>query len=287
MEKEIYSRILNETAVEIGGGGAAGHGGERGAKDSGHGGIKVANKREKESKTHQVFNCLIQGGFTFLPTGEAIPFAVENIDRLMYISVHDGSDSWGWDMPLDPHVYGCVTVKEDETGRISIFPSNPEPRWIQCNKENPTFPRDTVKVHVRPDYVAVYLAKTRIFTYGINTNTFLTGVCKENGKLCRYNGQSFDEQWSKMLGIRTTVDLLVATKYEWAKAQRGNEISPNAVKTVVLFNGKAEEGYVGRVGGEISCVITITDGRINYFVTGKGSKSTSGEVLLLTVDPSA
>lgn len=61
-------------------------------------------------------------------------------------------------MQVNPKQYGCVTIKEDETSRISVFPSNPEPRWFQENKENPTFPSDAVKVHQRSDNVVVYLA---------------------------------------------------------------------------------------------------------------------------------
>ena len=50
-------------------------------------------------------------------------------------------------MQVNPQQYGCVTIKEDDEGRISVFPSNPEPRWVQENKENPGFPSDAVKVY--------------------------------------------------------------------------------------------------------------------------------------------
>ena len=153
-ESELYSRIHNEMSV------------------SGKGGIGVAEKHEKENKTRQVFSCLTQGGFTFFPPGEVMPFAVENIDRLMYISSHDGKNSWGWDTQVDPQLLGCVTVKEDKNGRISIFPSNPEPRWIQCDLEKPSFPSNAVKAHQKASNVTVCLAKV-----GNPLFLFLSEIC--------------------------------------------------------------------------------------------------------------
>ena len=72
------------------------------------------------------------------------------------------------------------------------------------------------------------------------------------------------------------------------KAQRGNIIPPNAVKTTLftLFHGIAEERYVGRTGGEKVCAVSIADGMIDYFIDINGSKTTSGDIILLTVDPS-
>lgn len=211
-----------------------------------------------------------------------MPFAVESFDHLMYISVHDGNNCWGWDVQVDPQLFGCVTIKEDQNGRISVFPSNPEPQWMQFNT-NLTFPSGLVKVHQRPDNVVVYLAKVGGFDmFSLKNMLFPTGVWRENGTLCMQS--SFEKL---LLSLYRTVDLLLATKYEWARAQRGNVIPPNAVKTIFLNNGNPEEQYLGRVGGELVSGITIADGRLDYFVPVKGLKSTSGEVLLLTVDPSA
>ena len=60
---------------------------------------------------------------------------------------------------MNPQQHGCVTIKEDETGHISIFLSNPEPRWKQINPDDLTFPSKGFKVQQRPDNVIVYLAK--------------------------------------------------------------------------------------------------------------------------------
>ncbi|KAL9969802.1 hypothetical protein ACROYT_G022061 [Oculina patagonica] len=277
-ESEIYSRILHETSVEVTAGGKAGQGEEEGGKR----GIKVANKHGEENKERQVFSCLTQGGFTFLPAGETMPFAVENIDRLMYISVHDGSNSWGWDMQVNPQVYGCVTVKEGEDGRISISPSNPEPYWYQCNRENEACPsgHSMVKVYQKPNSAVVFLAKVCFIDKSSKIIlSDLDGTSIENEEICM-------ERFSGLSSVLPhTIDLLLAAKYEWVKAQRGNVIPPNAVKTMV--NGdKNKEIYVGRVGGETVSEITIADGMIDYFVYNADCKSTSGEILLLTVDSS-
>ena len=261
----MYTRILNETSAEISVGEKVGH---------------VGHRHEGESTKRQVFSRLIQGDFTFLPNGEVTPFAVENNDNLMYISVHDGSKSWCWDMQVNPQQYGCVTIKEDDEGRISVFPSNPEPRWVQENKGNPGFPSDAVKVYQRSDHVVVYLAKVNLkFPFFQQLllaqeaqgafSQYLTGVWRENGKLC----------WKSRPGLEIdTLDLLQAGRYEWVKAQRGNIMPPNAVKTGF------KEWCVGRVDGENIRAVSITDGMIDYFTNFNGSrKTTSGDILLLTV----
>ena len=84
-----------------------------------------------------------------------------------------------------------------------------------------------------------------------------------------------------LLFSKPGVDLLSVRKYEWVKAQRGNIIPPNAVK----ITGRDEE-YVGRVGGKKACRVSITDGMISYFTDCTGYTNTSGDILLLTVDPS-
>lgn len=288
----MHKRIQDETSVEISGGAEAGQGG-------GKGGIKVSDKHEKEMRTRKLYRCLTQGGFTFLSRGIVMPFAVETSDRLMYISVHDESKSWCWDMQVNPQLYGCVTIKEDEKGHISIFPSNPEPRWRRTTKEYPIFPSDAVELYHRSDNVVVYLAKVnydprkdessatgfvnfKFPVFGhvpVAINGFLDGVWDGNGTLCKeYPLGGLDELF--------TEDLLLASKYEWVKAQRGNIIPPNAVKTTLLLNGSPTETYVGRVGGEIVCIVSITDGMVGYFTDKKGSQATSGEILLLTVDTS-
>lgn len=163
LESEIYQPILNETSVGISGSEDAVQGGEKTAKTGGEG-INVVHKHEEETKKRQVFSCLTQGNFTFLPCVEVTPFAMENSDRLMYISVQDGSRSWcsRWDMQVNPQHYSCVTIKEDETSHISVFPSNPVPRWIQNNKGDASFLSDAVKVHQRSDNVVVYMYLAKV-----------------------------------------------------------------------------------------------------------------------------
>lgn len=62
------------------------------------------------------------------------------------------------------------------------------------------------------------------------------------------------------------IDVLGNLGYEWAKAQRGNPIPPNAVKTSVYISKKREERYVVRLNGEIVCGITAVEGMIDYFI---------------------
>ena len=207
-----------------------------------------------------------------------MPFAVENSDRLMYISVHDASRSWCWDVPVSPRQYGCVKIKEDGEGHISIFPFNPEPRWNRIDPEKlpTTHLRNAVNVHQTSTNVVVYVAKVVAVVWPRRipfTIDLYTGVWIENGKFS-FNGIP------KFSGV--TVDLLFAQKYEWVKAQRGNIIPPNAVKIV----RNHREQYVGRVGDEKLCLISIIDGMITYFTDREGYLNTSGEILLLTVDPS-
>ena len=194
----------------------------------------------------------------------------------MYISVHDTSRSWCWDMPVSPRQYGCVKIKEDGGGHISIFPFNPEPRWNRIDPEMlpTTSLRNAVKVHQTSTNVVVYVAKVVPAPYSMVPSTNLyTGVWIENGKFS-FNGINY------FFGV--TVDLLFAQNYEWVKAQRGNIIPPNAVKIV----RNHREQYVGRVGDEKLCLISIIDGMITYFTDREGYLNTSGEILLLTVDPS-
>ena len=243
-----------------------------------------------------------------------MPFAVEiceERDRLMYTSVHEGNRSWCWDMQVNPRQYRCVTIKEDEEGHISIEPSNPEPRWIKINKEDGTFPNNPVKIHQRPDNVEVYLAKVNykptktaeaVAAAGAVARwmyvppvalvagavagkqisedlEYYSGVWRENEELHR---EKIPGRFRPDIDQFVTVDLLLAKEYAWVNAQRGNIILPNAVKTTLL----SEERYVGRVGGGKVCAVSITDGMIDYFIDINSTKTTSGEILLLTVDPS-
>lgn len=289
-ESVMNSRILSETSVGMSGGGEVGQG--RGNLKAG---INVAHKQTVDTREHEVNKCLTQAGFSFLPRNEVRPFAVENSDRFMYISVHDGSASWCWNMQVHPQQYGCITIKEDRNGYISIIPSNPEPRWIQINKNDPSFPRDAVTVHQRSNNTVVYLAKVNYTRIGkvrdplrgviempFQNETYLTGVWRENGIFSR----GYKSSILPSMNHEFKEDLLLARKYEWVKAQNGNKIPPNAVKTTLLIKGRNEELYVGRVGGERICEVFHSNGLISYFTDNSGSWTYSGEILLLTLDPS-
>lgn len=257
--------------------------------------VKVGYTNETDWSRRQVFSCLNQGGFTFLPHEQPTPFAVEHSEQLMYISVYDATEKEWWcvNMPVNPQQYGCVAIKEDERNRISVLPYNPEPLWFQTNKRNPTFPNDAIRVHERSDGMAVYLAKVTYIPsagevslgallanvrYVIPDHEYHTGVWKENGELCRV------KKYGSETDGEVTLDLLLAKKYEWARAQCGDEIPPNAVKTNVTITRFAggEERYVGRLGGEMICAVSITDGKISHFTTFKGVENFSGDILLLT-----
>ena len=108
------------------------------------------------------------------------------------------------------------------------------------------------------------------------------GLAGNNGELGINGGGPFSSI------IPSAIEILFATSYEWVKAQLGNVIPPNAVKTSVVhtFGSTPEEQYLGRVCGEIVCGVTITDGMIDYFAPKFGTKTTSGEIIPLTEDPS-
>lgn len=286
-ESVTNPRIRSEMSVGMSGDGEVGQG-RRNLKA----GINVAHKQTVDEREHEVNKCLTQAGFSFLRQGKAMPFAVGN-SRLMYISVHDGSRSWCWNMPVNPQQYGCVTIKEDVNGYISIIPSNPEPHWIQHNENEPTFPSEAVRVHRRSNNTEVYLAKVS-YTANLKMShplyrgvriekQYLTGVWRENGNFCR--GHKFSILPS-MANHEFNEDLLLAREYEWVKAKYGNKIPPNAVKTTLLIKGRNEELYVGRVGGERICQVSHSNDMINYFTDNSGSWTDSGEILLLTLDPS-
>lgn len=257
--------------------------------------IKAEYTNEEVWSRRQVFSCLNQGGFTFLPHEQPTPFAVEGSDRSMYISVYDTTEKEWWclNMPVHPKQYGCVAIKEDDRNHISVLPHNPEPLWFQTNNRNPTFPNDAIRVHERSDGVAVYLAKvTYIPSPGemylgallanvsrvIPDHEYATGVWKENGELCRV------KKYGSETDGKVTLDLLLAKKYEWVRAQRGDKMPANAVKTNVTITRFAgsEERYVGRLGGEMICAVSITDGNISHFTAFNGVENFSGDILLLT-----
>lgn len=248
MENENLLRREDTSSVVL----STGKGTQQGREES----VERKMNTMLNTKTRQVFTCLTQGGFAFLPHEQPMPYAVENINRSIYISVHDSENMWVQDMPMNPLLYGCVTVLDDHEGRISVLPSNPEPCWIQT--EDSAFnPKDLVSVKQGKDTMG-YVVKV------IETNTLCVASSEEETP-----GPS--------------LEFLSATGYEWLKVQRGNPIPPNAVKTSVGFHGTSR--YIGRTGGQTLRGIIATGGLVDLFTNHLGNRITSGEILVLTIDP--
>ncbi|KAL9969466.1 hypothetical protein ACROYT_G021686 [Oculina patagonica] len=288
-EHEMYDRILGERSVGLSGEAA-----------SGKAGLNVFVKNEKEERKRQVFDCLKQGGFNLLPLNEPTPFALENTRKDMniaYISVYDEYASWSTDMPVHPDTFCCVTVKGDRQNGINIRPFNPKPRWIQENRKDVdvSLPsQGLVVVHSRRSpTVSVYLGKITYSTANLPPviqGSFLCGVRYESGKRSCFTNVPPHENVREVFGREGTVvsvDVLANPGYEWVKAQRGNTIPPNAVKTSVyrsngrflafLRSKKREEWYLGRISSDTVCGITEVEGMIDYFVPNQGFPA-GGEV---------
>lgn len=220
---------------------------------------------------------------------------MENSDRLMYISVQDGSRSWcsRWDMQVNPQHYSCVTIKEDETSRISVFPANPVPRWIQNNKGDASFPSDAVKVHQRSDNVVVYMYLAKV-NYNPDVLVQLVAAAPLGlGPSGTYgypvSHWGLDRKWKVMQDEKTgscsTRDrqvccsrTIVGEKIWMCESPRGNIIPPNAAKTTLLFDARPWERYVERVDSKYVCAVSIIDGMIGYSTDINGSKTTSGDI---------
>ena len=229
------------------------------------------------TKTRQVFTCLTQGGFAFLPHGQPMPYAVESIDRSIYISVHDSENMWVQDMPMNPRLYGCVTVTDDHEGRISVLPSNPAPCWIQT--EDPAFnPKDLVFVQQGRD-TAVYVAKH------IEVAKLVGWIDKVPFQENKLSTNSLFVALSEKKIAGPPLEFLSATGYEWLKVQRGNPIPPNAVKTILRVGRYNRSIYIGRTDGQIPSGIIATEGLVDYFFSNPYDRETSGEILVLTIDP--
>lgn len=296
-ENETYFRTLTDISVGALGAGNVDAGGKKGPTAGGKGSAMFAYKHEEEKRKRQVFDCLIQGGFSLIRPEETTPFALENM-KIVYISVHDGSTMWGTDFPVNPCKYGCVTVKGDQTDGINVHPSNPKPHWIRCERSKEEFilpSQSLVTVNSRqsPD-VSVYFTQItkKLGTAPRPVQSYLYGVRQELGTPLRitdlptppiYVGLSLVPHIVNLMTV--DVDVLSDTGYEWVKVQRGNEVPPNAVKANVHDYSTNYELYLGRINGEIVCGISEIEGLIDYFVPLKGSQATSGEILLLTSDP--
>lgn len=76
-------------------------------------------------------------------------------------------------------------------------------------------------------------------------------------------------------------ELLKDTGHEFVRASRGDPAPPNAV----IGGVNASEGtlYLGRVGGNIPCSVSIESGRIKCFCfhAGNAKQVQSGEILVL------
>lgn len=304
-ESEIYNRIMNETSfgLEVEGQAAAAGKDMAGAKGTGK--VNYHHKHEKEEKERRIYSNLTQGGFSYLPFGETMPFPAENDDQLMYVSVHDGDKMWCTDTAVDPKRYGCITIKGDREG-ISVAPSNPKPCWVEWEENDSSFSTtNLVEVKQRSNKIPVYLGKAIWPGALLDQEQKYVLVCEvwqENGKLCAYPGKvsmnvikaPIQPSWAvaaSFIPIEfSKVKVLSATKYEWVKAERGNPVPVNAV-TVSVKDG-SQHVYLGRANGDTACGITEVDGMFDQFIASKNIYSfgkeliaSSGEVLLLTAEP--
>ena len=300
-ESEIYNRIMNETSfgLEVEGQAAAAGKDLAGAKGTGK--VNYHHKHEKEEKKRRIYSNLTQGGFSYLPFGETMPFPAENDDHLMYVSVHDGDTMWCTDSAVDPKRYGCITIKGDREG-ISAPPSNPKHYWVEWEKNDSSFSTtNLVEVKQRSNKIPVYLGKAIWPGAMFDQEQKYVLVCEvwqENGKLCAYPGEvsssvitaPFSTGFSPIPVEFSEVKVLSATKYEWVKAERGNPVPVNAVR--VSVKDGSQHVYLGRANGDTACGITEVGGMFDQFIASKNIYSfsseliaSSGEVLLLTAEP--
>ena len=298
-ESEIYNRIMNETSfgLEVEGQAAAAGKDMAGAKGTGK--VNYHHKHEKEEKAWRIYSNLTQGGFSYLPFGETMPFPAENDDHLMYVSVYDGDTMWCTDSAVDPKRYGCITIKGDREG-ISVSPSNPKHCWVEWEENDSSFSTtNLVEVKQRSNKIPVYLGKAIWSGVMFGQQQKFVLVCEvwqENGKLCAYPGKVTYVLLPSGPSLFLTpiefskVEVLSATKYEWVKAQRGNPVPVNAVRLSVKDG--SQHVYLGRANGDTACGITEVDGMFDQFIASKSIYSfghelieSSGEVLLLTAEP--
>ena len=246
------------------------------------------HRKHEEEEERRIFNYLIHGGFNHFPFGETMPFPAEN-DHLMYVSVHDGDKMWYTDMAVDPKSYGCITIKGDREG-ISVHPSNPEPCWVELEKDDSSFSTtDLVEVERRGNNIPVYLG-TAIWQANLldpeRHNVLVCQVWQENKKLHVYPDKM------KLIQFECPrVSVLSAKSYEWVKVESGNPVPVNTVR--VSDKNGSQHVYLGRIRGNRACGITEVDGMFDKFtasmnfdlIDGDTVTDSSGEVLLLTAEP--
>ena len=120
---------------------------------------------------------LYVGNFSLLDIGKPTPFAVEDIKKLTYLSVHDGEQMWLTDLPVSPANYGCITIIGNKMDGITAHPSNPKPVWIECKRNDP-LPEEAIYAGKTNADGALYFGRVTSYS-GIPSK-----VNVSNGKFC-------------------------------------------------------------------------------------------------------
>ena len=224
---------------------------------------------------------LVRWGFCTIPPGKTMSFAAEvaNNGSGMYASLYDQSKLWIMDYEVNCARYGCVFVKRHiqpsfpmPTETLYLHQANPEPVWVP-RRTGDSFPGGIIKVGSNAVKGDVYYGRSS--DGGTKPCTVTTKADRSSTVLVH--------RWFSVLNGEELLngELLKDTGHEFIRASRGDPVPPNAV----IGGVNASEGtlYLGRVGGNIPCSVSIESGRIKCFCfhAGNGKQVQSGEVLVL------
>ena len=218
----------------------------------------------KENATRQLVQC----GFCLITPHQTIPFPTDQAisGTRMYASLYAVSTLWIMDFEINCTRYGCLFIKCKEFNGITTFflnQANPEPVWVIANNGVP-LPSNIVKLG--PQNYFGRLSGGSSAPCKVNTNGAHIFAWRTNmGGHPAYSGE-----------------LLKDTGHEFVRANAGDDVPPNGVKSGVC----EPEGslYLGRIGGNMPCSISTEGGKIKSFLYGT-QKVQSGEILVLINDP--
>lgn len=97
---------------------------------------EVTEKNEEERMENKRFDCFIQVGFCIFENNEPTPFAIENISKPTYLSVHDRNIMRHEDFAVHAKIYRCISLTGSKKG-IFVHLSNPKPKWKSCERGTP------------------------------------------------------------------------------------------------------------------------------------------------------
>lgn len=228
---------------------------------------------------------LVRWGFCTIPSGKTMSFAAEvtNNETHMYASLYAQSKLWIMDYEVNCVRYGCVFVKSDlhlgmaspfseTTETLYLHLANPEPVWMP-RKTGDRFPGGIIKAGSNAVDGNLY--------YGRSSHDG-TKPCTVTTKSDNTDSATSVYSWFSVNGEELLKgELLKDTGHEFVRASRGDPVPPNAV----IGGVSASEGtlYLGRVGGNIPCSVSIESGRIKYFCFYEGNvkQVQSGEIIVL------